>query len=778
MVDFKKHLNLKLSASSMDTLAACGLRFRFRYVEYMKEEGFSAAGAFGTAFHKVAQLMYEMKEFDRRWMLAQWPDIFDQVFADPNLEKLSDDQRKGFRSAGYPVLNMFFSKEDRDGMLKPAIGLEKRFEIPYKQLKDGRDVLLIGSIDRIIGGDNGDVEITDYKTSKSQPMSSEDLLQTIQMPLYSLAYRYLNRNDPKNFPISNHYINMFYVRHNDKVIAHVKKEHRILLKEKIDKSIQRILDKDFKPKRDDDNWNACKGCTFKKHCPAFGNKLPDFEKLRDERKAKEESLKPGNIKLGRLKKPILANGKKIEITDKQIEDVSQMSKNKFTLNSNQVGTGKTVESIALAEHLRETEGATKILLLLPKTLRGQWKEKIREWSDVGSEIRTVKDVHFSKRATYYGERFWTIANYDKVLSDNEAIRKIDWDLLICDECQRLAGTSKSANMIRLIRAKRKVALTATPIGSRLDKLFRIMAFVKPGTLGSWTEFKKRYFVYDKSGVLTGFKNLLEVRERLGVHFIRRTKREIFPNAKEPMIEPVFIDMSSRQKALYRENLEELQEMLKKGRLNETKTVNFLDTPEGHKWIKLRRMLSFTHLIDGGKFDSPKYDYVKELVEDILDADEKIIIFSQYLTVLKALKEKMIKDGFKNILEISGGDKQDRDEVRHLVNKSKKHNILLMSDAGKFGYNFDAVNNMINMELPEDPDVITQRVGRIARPEQLRDMNVWNLVMKKTFEVKILKRRYLRAQVSSIVVDGSLKKDVVDLRETRLLNAKSLKEILI
>lgn len=768
---------LKLSASSMDTLDGCGLRFRLKFIEGMREEGFSAAGAFGTAFHKVAQIMYEVKQFDRKWMLAQWPDVFNETFNNPNIEKLSKEQLDNYRKAGYPILNMFYSKEDKDGMLKPAIALEKRFEIPFKKLKDGRDVLLVGSIDRIIQKHRTLVEVTDYKTSKSNPPSPTELLATIQMPLYSLAYRYLHKMGEKGFEIPDHYINMFCVRHNTKVIAEVEKEHRINLKRKINVAVERILDKDFAPKKAD-TWAACKGCTFKSICPAYGGKLPDFEAMRKKKEEERKKFDNADIKLGRLREWVDENGMVKKIKPEQIKDVAHMSRHKVVLNANGVGSGKTVESIALVEHLHQEHNCNKVLLLLPKALRGQWREQIKNWTGIKGLAQIVKDVSVKERAALYGKKLWTISNYDKVLTDYDAINAIDWDLIICDECQRLAGTSKSSKAIKALRSQRKLALSATPIAAKLDKLFRIMSFVKPGHLGPWTEFQKHHFIYDGGGTLTGFKNLLEIREKLGPHIIRRSRKDIFPDAKDPMIEAVLLDMSPRQKALYQENIEELEKLLESDKLNEEQTVNFIDTPAGAKWIKLRRMLDFTQLIDGGKFDSPKYEFTKEIVQEVIEAEEKIIIFSQYLTVIDALKKQLTKDGYKNILEISGRDKQNRDEVRNTFNTSNKHRILLMTDSGKFGLNLQGANNMINFELPEDPEVITQRIGRITRPEQMRDMRVWNLMMKKSIEVKMHKRRYLRAQVSSVVIDQSLKQDVVSLKDATFLSVKGLKEILL
>jgi len=773
----QKTYPLKLSASSMDCLDGCGLRFRLKFIEGMREEGFNASGAFGTAFHKVAQIMYEVQQFDRRFMLAQWPDVFNEVFSNPNIEKQTKEQLDGWKKAGYPLLQTFYSREEKDGMLKPAIALEKRFEIPYKQLADGRDVVLVGSIDRIIRAKPQLVEITDYKTTVSKPMTPEQLKATIQMPLYSLAYRYLNKMGEPGFEIEEHYINMFYNRHNQKVIATVDKDDRINLKRKINRFIERIEDKDFKP-TPADTWAACKGCTFKDICPAKGGKLPDFAKIRAEREAERLKYEKADIKLGRLREWVDENSMVKKIKPEQIKDVAHISRNKVVLNANGVGSGKTVESIALVEHLHQEQGLKRVLLLLPKALRGQWREQIKNWTGTKGLVQIVKDVSVKERAEMYGKKLWTISNYDKVLTDYDAMSAVDWDLIICDECQRLAGTSKSSKAIKSLRSPRRLALSATPIAAKLDKLFRIMAFVKPGHMGPWSEFQKHHFIFDGGGTLTGFKNLNEIREKLGPHLIRRSRKDIFPDAKDPVIEAVLLDMSKRQKALYQENIEELEELLKSDKLNEEKTVSFIDTPAGAKWIKLRRMLDFTQLIDGGKFDSPKYDFTKEIVQEVIEAEEKIIIFSQYLTVIDELKKQLTKDGYKNILEISGRDKQNRDEVRNIFNKSKKHRILLMTDSGKFGLNLQGANNMINFELPEDPEVITQRIGRITRPEQMRDMRVWNLMMKKSIEVKMHKRRHLRAQVSSVVIDQSLKKDVVNLKDASILTVRGLKEILL
>ena len=779
---------IELGASKLKSFdpkeGGCPLKFRLNTIEKISKTGQkNEYAALGTAFHTVAEIMYSEQNFDRRFMLGSWEGAFNEAMSDPDIRRLTQFEKDRLKRQGYPILQNFYSTEKSEGMLRKPLHLELPFRVPYTTVDD-IDIVFTGKMDRVIVHDDEEyVEITDYKTTKQAAMSVKQVKKDTQARIYYYFYRKMRLEHDKDkeayanvkFPYKKIIFSMFYVRRGEKVEASWNKEERIKIKKYLDDVIERLFESDFKPVEKDPK-GACKFCEHQGVCPSWGNKLPDLKKLR-------KKVNPKKMDLGHLRKWKNDKGDKMEIKDFQLEDVAHMVKHRTVLNANQVGTGKTVESIALVEHLRVTDDAKRVLLFAPKVLLRQWANEIKDWTGKSKKSFIVKGGR-KKRKDKYGKRLWTIVNYEKAKSDIKEINKVPWDIIIIDEAQRIKGErAQSSRTIRNLVAKYKIALTGTPIGAKLDHLFRIMAWVKPGLLGPWQVFQKRHIVKNKwTGKIIKYINLGEVREKLGNYFIRRKKRDVMKDLPPESISVIEVAMSKRQKILYEENVEEILALIKDGEQNEDNVIKFLDTPAGGKYIRLRCLLGCTQTIDPeGKFDSPKYDAMLPFIRDIVENGEKVIIFSQFRKIIGILQRELSKE-FSNILRLTGSgkeDQMDREDIKKLFNTSDKHQILLMTDAGKYGLNLQSCSYMFNFEAPEDPEVITQRVGRISRHGQKNAMTIWNLVVKDSLEEKIIKKRHSKAKVSKIVVDQESDADEVNFDDIKTtMNLKDLKELLI
>ena len=765
-----------MSASKLDVLDQCGLRYYLQsVVKAPVVETKNVYAAFGTAFHKCAEIMYEDENFERSFLLDQWSEQFSLAMKDPQIEKIDPVRKQTIKQQGYPLLQKFFSTEQSHGLLKKAVALEKKFQFPLMEV-DGVTVMVTGYIDRIINK-NGKAEVGDYKTSQSMEITTpKELLKTIQLPLYSIAYRRFVKKFPRIFKHKEHIISLYYVRYAKKIQAVVTKEDRINLKKRIRRIVRKALNKEFEPNRGPKSVH-CKWCTFKGICPAYGKKLPDFSKIKKENEKKKANKE---IDLGKFKREWKrSDGKLMKIKDYQVEDVIHMAEHKLVLNANQVGTGKTVESIALMEHIKTLKKKAKGLLILPKTLADQWQEEILDWS--GRKSTSLIELGRDKRKDLYGKTTWTITNNEKIISDVREVTQIPWDIIYVDEAQRIGGKADSARIIRDLPAQYRIPLSGTPIGSKLERLFRIVSFVKPGILGTWTYFKNRHIEYDdKTGKIKKYKNLKEIRDRLGPHIIRRKKKDILAELEEPFIIPVMVEMSRRQKAIYNEEIEELQKMVDEEGSSESNIVNFLDTPAGGKYIRIRTMLDCIQAIDpDSPFDSPKFDEMLNIIDPILSDGGKVIIFTQFLRIAKIIRREL-KKTYSKVMKITGDENNTkRTKARKLFNKSPNHNLLVMTDAGKFGLNLQGGSNMINFETPEDPEVVTQRIGRIHRPGQDQGVTVWNFITKGTIEEKIHKKRHLKAQLSKVIIDEESDLDEIDFDEIKnIMSVADLKEILI
>ena len=138
-----------VSASRLTGFQECGLKYRLGNIEKIPQEGLKTEyGALGTAFHTCAEILYTEQKFERRFLLGLWDSAFNEAISDPEIRRMTQEEKNALKKQGYPLLQTFFSTEQATNSLKPALYLEKEFKIPYK-IFDGVRVWVTGKIDQI-----------------------------------------------------------------------------------------------------------------------------------------------------------------------------------------------------------------------------------------------------------------------------------------------------------------------------------------------------------------------------------------------------------------------------------------------------------------------------------------------------------------------------------------------------------------------------------------------------------------------------------------------------
>ena len=148
-------------------------------------------------------------------------------------------------------------------------------------------------------------------------------------------------------------------------------------------------------------------------------------------------------------------------------------------------------------------------------------------------------------------RFY-VANYELLLWDFDNMNCREWDAIIADEATRISNsTAKQSKAIKKLRAKRRLAMTGTPVSNRANEIWNIIDFIAPGALGNYFEFLQRYCLKNQWGGIFGYQHMDELRERLKRYMIRRLKVDVLPELPEKISMDIPFEMTDEEKALYK-----------------------------------------------------------------------------------------------------------------------------------------------------------------------------------------------------------------------------------
>ncbi len=405
--------------------------------------------------------------------------------------------------------------------------------------------------------------------------------------------------------------------------------------------------------------------------------------------------------------------------------------------ADEVGLGKTIEAgLILKEYLLRGL-VKKVLILTPASLVWQWYHELYEKFGINAGIQRTKwDWEFANIL---------IASLDTAKRQPHAavISAMPYDLIIIDEAHKLKNNSTiSYRFVNSLRKKYCLMLTATPIQNDLKELYNLIGLIKPGQLGSYRSFKKR-FMLDKRTP----RNPSELRKLLGQIMIRNKRGEGTVEFTKRIVHPIIVSLSPAEKNLYERVSEFVKNTSRKvGVTNILPLItlqrevcsSFLATA-----LTLEKMMNnlpeedlpkaASLLVDLAKVkQNSKCDALEKLVKQLTD---KIIIFTEYKASQKYIRYRLEKAGCTTLAfdgSLSRGKKQ---WVRYMFQKEAQ--ILVSTESGGEGLNFQFCNQVVNFDLPWNPMRLEQRIGRVHRLGQTRDVHIYNLVTKDTIEEHIM-----------------------------------------
>jgi len=434
-----------------------------------------------------------------------------------------------------------------------------------------------------------------------------------------------------------------------------------------------------------------------------------------------------------------------------------------------MGLGKTIQAIAWAELLQRNFHARKVLIVCPTSLKYQWKSEIEKFTGCDS-VTVIEGNYLVRRALYQSnESYFNIVSYHMAGADWSNINQMQPDAIILDEAQRIKNwKAKISQNIKRLRSFYALVLTGTPLENNIEELYSLVQYVNPFQLGALQHFLSAHQVKDpKTHKLTGYTGLNEVGKNLSGILLRRTKKEVLKQLPARMDKNLFVPMTPEQAAIHEEYKRSVASLMDKwkrfGFLNEEDRQSLMN------YLNMMRMVcDTTYIIDQDTNFQTKIDELFNILDELLEMEgEKVVIFSQWERMTRLVATELKERGIGYEYLHGGIPGKSREKLFTNFNNDPNCKVFLSTDAGGVGLNLQAAANLINLDIPWNPAVLEQRIGRIYRMGQKKNVSITNLVSQGTIEHKMLSTLRFKSEVASGVLDNGA--DSIFLDEDRFKN---------
>lgn len=445
----------------------------------------------------------------------------------------------------------------------------------------------------------------------------------------------------------------------------------------------------------------------------------------------------------------LLNAKLYPYQKEGIRFAAQASK---AIIADEMGLGKTIQAIGTAELLRKEGLIGSTLILCPTSLKYQWRSEIKKFT--GADVYVIEGTHLKRKESYNRPEPYKIISYNSACNDIKILGGLQTDMLIMDEVQRLKNWNTQISMAaRKISSDYSVILSGTPLENKLDELYSIVEFVDNFRLAPYYLFKNRHIMTDETGQVLGYQNLNEISEKLSDILIRRRKKDVKLQMPERQDKNLLVPMTKEQKAMHEEWQFHVRMLVEKW-----KRTHFLSDKDRKRLLmflsQMRMVCDSSYILDQKTRYDTKVDECINIISDIISVEgEKVVVFSQWermtRLIAKELKERNI--GFEYL---HGGvpSAKRKDLVDNFMNLPESR-VFLTTDAGSTGLNLQAAATIINIDLPWNPAVLEQRIGRIYRLGQQNNIQVINLVAPHSIEEDMVGKLRFKTSMFEGVLDG-------------------------
>jgi superfamily II DNA or RNA helicase len=510
---------------------------------------------------------------------------------------------------------------------------------------------------------------------------------------------------------------------------------------------------------------------------------PWIDQLRQSRE-RQELRRDYELRVQRGEWP--AHETKVPLFPYQREGMLHLAFSERALLADEMGLGKTIQAIAACALLRRLGKTRRVLVVTPASLKTEWEEQIRRFTDMplqvvsgprqerfkaydragrsghaelpAESLRSNTGSHESQDrgavapAAAAENLVFTIVNYEQMLADAlEVNKRLQPDVVVLDEAQRIKNWStKTTQAIKRLRSRYAFVLTGTPIENRIDELHSLMDFLNPAALGPLFRFNREYYELDDRGRPTGYRNLHQLHERIAPYMLRRRKAEVETELPDRTDRNHFVPLSPGQRAEYAEHemaVARLAQLAKRRPLTQQEQDRLL-----REMAMMRMVCDTNYILDPKDKTCPKLGELEKLLEECRQNNAKLIIFSEWERMLELVRELCERMDIGFAWHTGTVPQRRRRAEINAFKDDPQCRVFLSTDSGSTGLNLQIASVVINCDLPWNPAKLEQRIARAWRKHQTKPVTVINLVSENTIEHRMLQTLAHKQALSDGVLD--------------------------
>jgi SNF2 family DNA or RNA helicase len=439
------------------------------------------------------------------------------------------------------------------------------------------------------------------------------------------------------------------------------------------------------------------------------------------------------------------------------------------LLADEVGLGKTIEAGIVLTELRQRGLAASVLVLTPAGLVGQWSEELERKFALPTIIATRSHTP-AEALPGEGDDPVLIASLALArrapLSD--ALAEREWDLVVVDEAHRVRNPrTASSRLVRSLRTRFLLLLTATPVENRLEDLFHLVSLVRPGHLGTLAEFRahhapagpggddRRPPARESSGEggSSPVAALADLRRALRAVMVRHRRSDVALMLPKRLAETRLVVPSHEEAVLYAAISNRVREQGRSapGRELVLQHLQRLAGSTAQAVAPALERAGWADLAAGARSvrDCAKTELLGTLLDRHLAAGEKVIVFTSFRDTLAHLAAWAGSTGRRCAQYHGSLTRHEKDAA--IAKFADDADVLLSTESAGEGRNLQFCHAMINFDLPWNPMQIEQRLGRVHRIGQTHEVVLTNIAAKGTLEERILSVLHTKLNIFELVV---------------------------
>ena len=436
-----------------------------------------------------------------------------------------------------------------------------------------------------------------------------------------------------------------------------------------------------------------------------------------------------------------------------------------------MGLGKTLQVIALLTAFYQEKTEQKAagnegsgselplpsLIVCPASLVYNWGQEFARFSPgirvlliAGTAKERQEQLEEQMRMEASEGAQVIITSYDLLKRDREAYLGRTFEYEIIDEAQVIKNAkTQGAKAVKEISANARFALTGTPVENRLSELWSIFDFLMPGFLYSYRKFRERY-------ELPIVKNqdpeaLTALRRMTGPFVLRRLKKDVLRELPTKEERIVYSAASGRQQKLYTASALKLKEALAGGAWSGNGKLEVLS-----QLMRLRQICCDPALcFEDYTGESAKLETCVSLIASASAAGHKILLFSQFASMLERIRERLLQEGISSHLLVGATPKEERSRMVQAFASDEVPVFLISLKAGGTGLNLTAADIVIHYDPWWNVAAQNQATDRAYRIGQEKPVTVYKLILKDTIEENLLKLQTAKLALAAQVVSEGM-----------------------